>query len=1100
MSEENNAAKCGSKKDAKNPAGSCPVKFGVIDIVPVRYAIDDMDDEEKEQKHPLLDTHKGYGFFDVSHSKYTLRQLRDGWLYVYSNKDKTFHEYQVKGTQFIKMDWGSNEADKAPDERGQAGEAKSCLSYSKNDTLTISFSHQRWTWRLCEHMRSNTQCRNEWMRTVDLKTYSNTLEIVHGGGMRDFVHAVADIGTPKPSDTLFGKTCSPLKDDDPSDDEFHLATHKKPVLETDYQCDLLEKNSALYIALDDQLADITDLFLKLSSEVAEKAAIMGDEDKQYKLQMAELTRTLGRVRLDENELPKEIREDPISIFQFEKELTDYLYIQGLAYEEQALPAAESVHYEPVYTPQAKVKLQELKNNYSYEPDSKLLKKFKETTAYTSDVNWEELDEFVISHYSQLKGTSERINKYLSDFIAAVTQLGIDPLILGLDNQYENHQAYLLNLVSQFLIVVKQVPELEEQMKELDELLSFDSPNNLLALAPVGFSFDNWEALNDHINDGGKPLIDPFSAGDMDAFWSRFSEWDSFTGDARIQEKAWFQSLVLPIQKSFAALESAVKNQVGTSWRATMDLLFPSQWKKGASSINVVSNLRLIFLESMMTDSAIVEVNKSYKTQRAAFLNKINVLIEELKKATKPVPGQTASKNHQIKSTQAIQQRIQQVLSSEMPTVLALKNSAVNAQAKQLVNNYVDTVWTQTKEITDQKWKGLGKWGGVLAVLNIWELAVVTKDVNYKAEQAGDSFYEQFKPVWREVTHASAYVVANISAIFRDKAWGEIEGNKRLLQRSLREIHFYRINKSNVVLKEIDSIKAFAKHALITSTFGLIAIGMEIWESNDKAIDSTKRLDERVGYWLKIGALAGQLTVYAGQFIISITNRYFQARWATIGSILAPWMLTTLMISGVIYLISITIINLFTRTELQNWLYESCWGKGDLQWGKIEAISRLEAILYKPQLSLKKTMGRIPTHSQDPGGMQWQLIVDLPSFTKNKYIELKIKRIPYTPTFQYGFKQPEKLNPILVDEQGGQWVRTVNNSPRYVITIGGTVKDDVEVELKMPSNGSKNDIEYESHYLASGKKEGSLVIKSLSNKTIKGESLRGVLLVGEENNA
>ncbi|MGR6839614.1 toxin VasX [Aliivibrio wodanis] len=251
MSEANNAAMCGSKKDAKNPVGACPVKFGVIDIIPVRYAIDDMDNEEKEQKHPLLDTHKGHGFFDVAHSKYTLRQLRDGWLYVYSNKDKTFHEYQVKGTQFIKIDWGSNEADKAPEERGQAGEAKSCLSYSKNDTLTISFSHQRWTWRLCEHMRSNTQCRNEWMRTVDLKTYSNTLEIEHGGGMRDFVHAVADIGTPKPSDTLFGKTCSPLKDDDPSDDEFHLASHKKTVLETDYQCDLLEKNSALYIALDD---------------------------------------------------------------------------------------------------------------------------------------------------------------------------------------------------------------------------------------------------------------------------------------------------------------------------------------------------------------------------------------------------------------------------------------------------------------------------------------------------------------------------------------------------------------------------------------------------------------------------------------------------------------------------------------------------------------------------------------------------------------------------------------------------------------------------------------------------------------------------------
>ena len=1097
MSEANNAAMCGSKKDAKNPAGACPVKFGVIDIIPVRYAIDDMDDEEKEQKHPLLDTHKGHGFFDVAHSKYTLRQLRDGWLYVYSNKDKTFHEYQVKGTQFIKMEWGSNEADKAPEKRGQAGEAKSCLSYSKNDTLMISFSHQRWTWRLCEHMRSNTQCRNEWMRIVDLKTYSNTLEIEHGGGMRDFAHAVADIGTPKPSNALFEKTCSPLKNDDLSDDEFHLATHKKPVLETDYQCDLLEKNSALYIALDDQLADITDLFLKLSSEVAEKAAIMGDEGKQYKLQMAELTRTLGRVRLDENELPKEIREDPISIFQFEKEITDYLYIQGLAYEEQALPAAESVHYEPVYTPQAKVKLQELKNNYSYEPDSKLLKKFKETTAYTSDVNWEELDEFVISHYSQLKDTSERINKYLSDFIAAVTQLGIDPLILGLDNQYENHQAYLLNLVSQFLIVVKQVPELEEQMKELDELLSFDSPNNLLALAPVGFSFDNWEALNDHINEGGKPLIDPFSAGDMDAFWSRFSEWDSFTGDARIQEKAWFHSLVLPIQKSFAALEGAVKNQVGTSWRATMDLLFPSQWKKGASSINVVSNLRLIFLESMMTDSAIVEVNKSYKTQRAAFLNKLNVYIEELKKATKPVPGQRASKNHQIKSIQAMQQRIQQVLSGEMPTVLALKNSAVNAQAKQLVNNYVDTVWTQTKEVTEKNWKGLGKWGGVLAALNIWELAVVTKDVNYKAEQAGDTFYEQFKPLWREVTHASAYVVANISAIFRDKAWGEIEGDDRLLKRSLKQVFSKRSSQSNITLNEREFIKTFAKHALITATFGLIATGLEAWESFDKAMDRNKRVDERFGYWLKTGALSIQSFVFLSQSLLSILSRTGLFK---IGAILAPWMLSALMVSGVIYLISIIIINVFTRTELQNWLYESCWGKGDLQWGNIEAISRLESILYKPQLSLKKIIGRKPIHSQDPGSMQWQLIVDLPPFTVNKYIELKTKRIPYVPTFQYGFKAPEKLESIVVNEQSGQWIQENNDSPSYVITMGGTVKDSVEVKLKMPSQWLNPDIDNGQNYLAQGNREGGLIIKPVNSKVIRENSMNQILVIGDKSNA
>ncbi|MHC5780581.1 hypothetical protein [Aliivibrio fischeri] len=451
----------------------------------------------------------------------------------------------------------------------------------------------------------------------------------------------------------------------------------------------------------------------------------------------------------------------------------------------------------------------------------------------------------------------------------------------------------------------------------------------------------------------------------------------------------------------------------------------------------------------------------------------------------------------MKSTQAIQQRIQTILSSEMPAVLALKNSAVNAQAKQLVNNYVDTVWTQTKEVTEKNWKGLGKWGGVLAALNIWELAVVTKDVNYKAEQAGNTFYEQFKPVWREVTHASAYVVANISALFRDKAWGEIKGGDRLLKRSLKQVFSKRSSQSNITLNEREFIKTFAKHALITATFGLIATGLEAWESFDKAMDRNKRVDERFGYWLKFGALTGQFIVFLAQGALTLLSR-FGVR--SISSILAPWMLSSLMVTGVLYLIATIIIKIFTRTELQNWLYESCWGKGDLKWEKTEAVSRLESILYKPQLSLKKIIGRKPTHSQDPGSMQWQLIVDLPSFTENKYIELKVKRIPYTPTFQYGFKAPEKLEPIVVNEQTGQWIQENNDSPCYVITMGGTIKDSVEVKLKMPFKWLNSNIKSDIYYLARGSNEGGIVVKIVNETKACDDTVNKLLVSGDKDHA
>lgn len=116
------------------------------------------------------------------------------------------------------------------------------------------------------------------------------------------------------------KHVPPLKDDDPSDDEFHLATHKKPVLETDYQCDLLEKNSALYIALDDQLADITDLFLKLSETYVRIVELQGTEEDEYKAQMAELTRSLARVTFSDDQLPEHIKSDPIERLKLEIEI------------------------------------------------------------------------------------------------------------------------------------------------------------------------------------------------------------------------------------------------------------------------------------------------------------------------------------------------------------------------------------------------------------------------------------------------------------------------------------------------------------------------------------------------------------------------------------------------------------------------------------------------------------------------------------------------------------------------------------------------------------------------------------------------------------
>ena len=138
MSTPNDAAKTGQTKDAQDPAGTCPMKHLEMGIIPVRYAFDD-NDENGQQLHPIPGNNKQWqGRFKSKQRHYTLRQLRDGWLYVYDSTDKTFHEYQVEGSKFIKIDWSSDEANKPANERGTKGESKSCLIYPAKNTLYMT--------------------------------------------------------------------------------------------------------------------------------------------------------------------------------------------------------------------------------------------------------------------------------------------------------------------------------------------------------------------------------------------------------------------------------------------------------------------------------------------------------------------------------------------------------------------------------------------------------------------------------------------------------------------------------------------------------------------------------------------------------------------------------------------------------------------------------------------------------------------------------------------------------------------------------------------------------------------------------------------------
>jgi hypothetical protein len=259
--------------------------------------------------------------------------------------------------------------------------------------------------------------------------------------------------------------------------------------------------------------------------------------------------------------------------------------------------------------------------------------------FSDEVDWEALEAFLSDHYNQLQGLDARIATRYKDFMHGLKQLSTEPAIVGVDNQDTDHLVYLLSLVSQYLVGVKHAINNEEAQAELNKVLDFDQPDNLLALASVGFSKDNWQALNDEVQKIEQHFLSFNKLGDMLALSGAIDSWNGFTGDVRIQEKEWFKSLAEPVKKSFAALQHAVSGAAEQTWRATTNLLFPSQMNTTHSPAGMISNLRLVILEAIVNPEAIVAHNPDYPAQVSAWQRKMNAEVAIITRISQPPVGQ-----------------------------------------------------------------------------------------------------------------------------------------------------------------------------------------------------------------------------------------------------------------------------------------------------------------------------------------------------------------------------------------------------------------------------------------------------------------------------
>ncbi|MCS3766248.1 hypothetical protein HNP12_000287 [Aeromonas hydrophila] len=1014
MSTPNQVAQCANTTDSKSPAGVCPLKNKKIAIIPLRYALDEPFSPPQKQPHPVP---AGAGFvvpLKLKESGYALRQLRDGWLYVYDEKAKTFDEFEIKGATFISQSKGS----------------KGHLLYPASHTLSLIYSPQRWTGRIKKEMGKNSSLRSVWMRQVKLGSFASTMKAPHCG-LPDVLDKVADLGMPNKGFVLSSTPLAkPVEEDKQG---IKLLAHKPAGSPAASKAGIPDPKSALVVALEDPLADLADLSMKVNQLLAKYEALLGKDDasikvNSHKLMMAEVTRNLAKVRLDEKELPASVRGNVAKTQAFEEALDDYLGDRYLADMESMTAEPGMAMFSSPMEKRADAKLKILREQYGFNPSHKLVSQWKERSAFQDEVNWSGLNAFIKQYQVPLNELALALTRAHEDLFNGVTRLKGDPLPFGLDNRTPKGQAYLQTLFAEAGQALSLSCRTEARKKALEKLLGEKSSDNLLALAPYGFDIALYKGLSELTVDN---VWLSTSSGDMTALFSRIAELETLLGDERLKQKPWFQK----VEAVIGAIKEAGKSMAKGVHSQIMAAILPHAWKN-----SLAGNLRLVLLESLLGDQPL-QVNRDYRMLHNRFQRKVWIIVKEMLAISSPPPGRSTTMKAINGQLKALQQRLDILIASEMPMLVKLKGDLYQQQARQYISDYLASVRSGVSQrITamNERIPNLATFGGLVALLNLWNLTVVIGGTAQNAQSIGRERANM------QLGSAFAWTGNAIAALYQGAAWGQLkpltaDGGKRALTSiSIKE-----------AVKEGDHaalVKTFSLRMLALSSLGMAAAGAEFWDTLQASQDPLISDIEKTLLQMKMGVLAGQWGIFFTQFVYLSGNALFGS--SSIAAICATWMGVGFFVLGAAYLVLTVLLNIFKRSDLEKWLLQSTWGKQPANWSEDDELARFEQLINKPGASLT-VVRSAPQGWRDTGRAQWQLQLSLPAHLRGKTIGLNVIGQPLAKAGQMVPAQPPEalatylaaMKPKVIETQRGRWDELV-----YTLPLGVDTNSAIKLEL------------------------------------------------------
>ncbi|MCC5904242.1 MAG: hypothetical protein JJT87_20215 [Halomonas sp.] len=947
----------------ETPAGGgvCPV-FIDIALFPVRYAIDEAPEQAgTPAPHPIAEQLQGPGYPSIETRSYTLRQLRDGWLYVWVEEDgePRIDEYRVEGATFN-------------------GEPH--LTYSTCTPIALAYSSVQWTERICEHMLENVGARQRLMRPLDLMaalnaTADGTSLSAHVGPLTHLAEHVADVTPNGAVNNFTSTTVSTVEREvatngsESGDDEegiYQLLAVKPEITQDSVLAEVEKHDEALFVALDDDLGIVNDLTMALVGREMELEAFL--DEHGHKLETAQVVKALCLIDIDDL-ISDDARQDP----ERYRELT---VKTGELFDAIKNVGNGSDHMLPHRQQRISLKREELIELGMPNPPGHNSPQYEEWHGKELprlDVRLNDAIAFLTEKGPQLERLQTHVENSLADLIIWLERLPTSAQDLCFDtcNAEQNKAIHECGCMAMEALGATQTGRawLDSTCQARDSLIGFAMSNFDPALA------DALETIAQHFIEQGSEDGKPTDSGVTAT--SAVTQVNAAIGVLKLEEvqsHPIYQALAPHVREAFETLRKEVSGPSKKLWETIGYQFLPSLSAKGQVSLGKATRAfmhpSMVALVHPDVASTEIVIDLEYEAKHRAWREQAwkltgEVRAEELRSQN---AGYSAQEHAAINSKleQLEEQRYEHAFDEPKRATAAdgsLDQSAPGNQTR--ANNLNSAGYYELREQHRLKLLGgasavrrrmtnrVEQLGGGLALLiaglNIYNFI----DAAHTAQKEGVDDEDM-----RKLAATTGAATVAVMSLWVMPFWN------RAAKKS------FRLNGNMIRLTDasIGEWKSNGRHAasriaakLATrmaglSAIGAIAAGLDTWQAVSDFGKATSG-SERAALFVK-GASAFTMSATATAQLLgairgrlAILGRTFAFAW-----ILGPKIAVILFAAGVIHLIASHFAARYKREGVREWLYKSTWGKGDLEWedndeGNKNEWRALMEILLQPSVKL-----------------------------------------------------------------------------------------------------------------------------------------------------